>query len=262
MSKLVITDHATSYTNTIGPNSALRFRQSELLIPCLIRSMHCTYCIADFRLEFNMKINQLARAEMARIPPVNIIRAPVQLDYFKQYQGRISALIGPKRTRQLVNNVLVLMTLGGNDFVNNYYFVPYYVLSRQYILQDFVPFIVSEYKKLLLRLYYLGARRVLVTGIGSQGCVPAELAQHSRNGECEPELQRAVSLFNSQLDDMLIGLNKELGFVIVKIACCGQGPYNGIGVCSPLSKICLNRYVYAFWDTFHPSEKANRLIVD
>ncbi|XP_076945251.1 uncharacterized protein LOC143616256 [Bidens hawaiensis] len=70
MSKLVITDHATSYTTTIGPNSALQFRQSELLIPCLIRSLHCTYCIADFGLDIKMKINQLARAEMAGIPPV------------------------------------------------------------------------------------------------------------------------------------------------------------------------------------------------
>ncbi|XP_076959237.1 GDSL esterase/lipase LTL1-like [Bidens hawaiensis] len=217
---------------------------------------------------------------------VNIVRAPVQLDYFKQYQDRVSALIGQEKTRQLVNTALVLVTLGGNDFVNNYYLVPYSVRSRQYSLQDYVPFIVSEYKKLLSKLYDLGARRVLVTGTGSLGCVPAELAQHSRNGECESELQRAASLFNSQLDYMLIGLNEELGshvfvgvntrkmhndflsnpgaygFVTAKIACCGQGPYNGIGVCTPLSKICLNRDVYAFWDAFHPSEKANRLIVD
>lgn len=61
------------------------------------------------------------------------------------------------------------------------------------------------------RLYDLGARRVLVTGTGPLGCVPAELAQHSRNGECATELQRAASLYNPQLDDMLIGLNRELG---------------------------------------------------
>ncbi|KAJ0550609.1 putative triacylglycerol lipase [Helianthus annuus] len=217
---------------------------------------------------------------------VNIIRAPMQLDYFEQYQQRVSALIGAQKTRQLVNNALVLVTLGGNDFVNNYYLVPLSARSRQYSLQDYVPFIISEYRKLLLRLYNLGARRVLVTGTGPLGCVPAELAQHSRNGECAPELQRAASLFNPQLDDMLIGLNKELGshvfvgvntrkmhndfmsnpgaygFVTSKIACCGQGPYNGIGLCTPLSNVCPNRDAYAFWDAFHPSEKASRLIVD
>ncbi|XP_071734692.1 GDSL esterase/lipase At5g33370-like [Rutidosis leptorrhynchoides] len=217
---------------------------------------------------------------------VNIIRATQQLENFKQYQRRVSALIGPKQTKKLVNDALVLVTLGGNDFVNNYYLVPLSARSRQYSLQDYVPFIISEYRKILLRLHGLGARRVLVTGTGPLGCVPAELAQHSRNGECATELQKAADLYNPQLDDMLTSLNEQLGqhvfvgvntrkmhndfmrdpaafgFVTSKIACCGQGPYNGLGLCTAMSNLCSNRDVYAFWDAFHPSEKANRLIVD
>ena len=61
------------------------------------------------------------------------------------------------------------------------------------------------------RLYELGARRVLVTGTGPLGCVPAELAQRSRNGECSADLQRAAALFNPQLVQMLNQLNSELG---------------------------------------------------
>lgn len=52
------------------------------------------------------------------------------------------------------------------------------------------------------------------------------------------------------------------GFVSAKIACCGQGPYNGLGLCTPLSNLCDNRDLYAFWDAFHPSEKANKIIVE
>ena len=52
------------------------------------------------------------------------------------------------------------------------------------------------------------------------------------------------------------------GFVTSKVACCGQGPYNGVGQCKPLSNLCPNRSIYAFWDAFHPSERANRLIVE
>lgn len=51
------------------------------------------------------------------------------------------------------------------------------------------------------------------------------------------------------------------GFVTSKVACCGQGPYNGIGLCTLASNLCPNRDTYAFWDPFHPSEKANKLIV-
>lgn len=61
------------------------------------------------------------------------------------------------------------------------------------------------------RLYELGARRVLVTGTGPMGCVPAELAMRSRNGECSAELQRAAALFNPQLVNMINGLNREIG---------------------------------------------------
>ncbi|KAI4350127.1 hypothetical protein L6164_010639 [Bauhinia variegata] len=216
---------------------------------------------------------------------VNIIRIFRQLEYFKQYQQRVAGLIGSQRAQQLVNGALVLITLGGNDFVNNYYLVPYSARSRQFALPDYVKYLIPEYKKILQRLYDLGARRVLVTGTGPLGCVPAELAIRGSNGECSAELQRAASLFNPQLEQMLRQLNSELGsdvfiaantremsndfiknpqaygFTTAKVACCGQGPYNGLGLCTPASNLCPDRDVYAFWDPFHPSEKANRLIV-
>jgi len=61
------------------------------------------------------------------------------------------------------------------------------------------------------RLYDLGARRVVVTGTGGLGCVPAELALRGRNGECAEELQRASALYNPQLAEMITQLNSELG---------------------------------------------------
>lgn len=45
------------------------------------------------------------------------------------------------------------------------------------------------------------------------------------------------------------------------MACCGQGPYNGLGPCTPFSNLCPDRSKYVFWDGFHPTERANRLIV-
>ncbi|WCJ43722.1 GDSL esterase/lipase LTL1 [Euphorbia peplus] len=216
---------------------------------------------------------------------LNIIRITKQLQYFQQYQQRLISLIGEEQTQRLVNEALVLMTLGGNDFVNNYYLVPFSARSRQFSLPDYVVYIISEYRKVLLRVYELGARRVLVTGTGPLGCVPAELAMRSRNGECSVELQRAAGLFNPQLVDMINGVNSEIGadvfiaantnqmtmdfvsdpqaygFVTSKIACCGQGPYNGLGLCTPASNLCPNRDIFAFWDAFHPSERANKIIV-
>jgi hypothetical protein len=50
-----------------------------------------------------------------------------------------------------------------------------------------------------------------VTGTGPLGCVPAELALRSTDGQCSAELQRAASLFNPQLVQMLRGLNSRIG---------------------------------------------------
>ncbi|XP_072974771.1 GDSL esterase/lipase At5g33370-like isoform X2 [Typha angustifolia] len=186
----------------------------------------------------------------------NVIRITKQLHYFEQYQQRLSSFVGNKQAKRLVNNALVLITLGGNDFINNYYLLPYSARSREFSLPDYIRYLISEYEKILARLYELGARRVLVTGTGPLGCIPGELAlRRSRNGVCDPELQRVAKQFNPELFQML-------GFVTSKIACCGQGPYNGIGLCTMLSNLCPNRDIYAFWDAFHPSERANRIIVN
>ncbi|WJX80329.1 hypothetical protein P8452_63344 [Trifolium repens] len=218
---------------------------------------------------------------------LNIIRMYRQLDYFEEYQHRVASIIGPARTKKLINKGLVLITVGGNDFVNNYYLVPYSARSRQYSLQDYVKFLIVEYRKLLQRIYDLGARRVIVTGTGPLGCVPAELAMRGTDEDrCDAELQRAATLYNPQLQHMVQGLNKKIGkdifitantalihsdyisnpkaygFNTSRIACCGQGPYNGIGLCTPLSDLCPDRNLYAFWDAFHPSEKANKIIVE
>ncbi|KAK3032176.1 hypothetical protein RJ639_035001 [Escallonia herrerae] len=216
----------------------------------------------------------------------SIIRIFQQLENFQAYQQRVSALIGPERTKQLVNNALVLITLGGNDYVNNYFLAPITARRLQFSLPAYSRYLISEYQKILKRLYDLGARRVLVTGTGPLGCVPAELATRSSNGQCAEEPQRAAALFNPLLVQMIQGLNQDLGsdifvavnaqqmqnnfisnpqqfgFVTSKIACCGQGPYNGVGICTPASNLCPNRKIYAFWDPFHPTEEANKLIVE
>ena len=81
---------------------------------------------------------------------INIISMHRQLEYFQQYQQRVSALIGAEQAKRLVNQALVLITVGGNDFVNNYYLVPFSARSLQYDLPDYVKYLISEYRKLLV----------------------------------------------------------------------------------------------------------------
>ncbi|XP_027350085.1 GDSL esterase/lipase At5g33370-like isoform X2 [Abrus precatorius] len=142
---------------------------------------------------------------------MNIIKMHRQLEYFKEYQRRVASLIGASRTKRLVNQALFLITVGGNDFVNNYYLVVNSTRSRQHPLPEYVTFLISRYRRHLQRLYNLGARRVIVTGTGPLGCAPAELAVRGKNGQCSLELQHAAALYNPQLEQMVLQLNSKIG---------------------------------------------------
>uniref|UniRef100_A0A6N2KI81 GDSL esterase/lipase n=1 Tax=Salix viminalis TaxID=40686 RepID=A0A6N2KI81_SALVM len=177
-------------------------------------------------------------------------------------QGANFASAGIGSSRYGVQFSLVLITVGGNDFVNNYYLLPYSARSRQLSLPKYVRYLILEYRKILMKLYKLGASRVLVTGTGPMGCAPAELAMRGTNGGCSAELQRAASLYNPQLVGMLKGLNKKIGKTVFVAANTQQSHLDFIRLCTVSSDLCPNRNLYAFWDAFHPSEKANRLIVE
>jgi len=68
------------------------------------------------------------------------------------------------------------------------------------------------------RLFDLGARRVLVTGTGPLGCIPAQLATRSLNGDCVNEIQQAAQIFNQLLLQMTKDLNTQLGSDVFIVA--------------------------------------------
>ncbi|CAI0468313.1 unnamed protein product [Linum tenue] len=209
----------------------------------------------------------------------NIIRIPKQLLAFQQYKKKLAAVVGgTKQAEQLVNKGLFLFAVGSADFTDNYFSPPFSARASQYTVPEFVDLLISELSKYLLRLNELGARRMLVIGTSPFACWPAQLA--TRGGECDPELQNAASLFNSQLNRMVQQLNDRFGYVFAvvansaalaidirnnpgaygfietKEACCGQGPYNGLGQCTPASNLCPNRDEFLFWDSIHTTDRA------
>ncbi|KAF3507783.1 hypothetical protein F2Q69_00002969 [Brassica cretica] len=84
------------------------------------------------------------------------------------------------------------------------------IIYSFFIVHDLSIFLLLI-SSLIKKLYELGVRRVLVTGTGAMGCAPAELAQHSRNGECYGALQTAAALFNPRLVDLIASVNAEIG---------------------------------------------------
>ncbi|KAK1401587.1 hypothetical protein POM88_001192 [Heracleum sosnowskyi] len=54
----------------------------------------------------------------------NVISLSQQLEYFKQYKGKLEAKIGKERTNHVITNALFIICAGTNDFIVNYYTVP------------------------------------------------------------------------------------------------------------------------------------------
>ncbi|CAI0468306.1 unnamed protein product [Linum tenue] len=147
----------------------------------------------------------------------NIITMPEQLEAFQRYKDQLAAVVagGREQAERLVNEGVFLVTAGALDFVNNYYRLPFSARASQYTVAEFVDLLISELSKILVRMYELGARRTVVVGAGPFGCWPAILATRGSadDGECDPELQNAAALFDSQLNRLARRLNGRLGGV-------------------------------------------------
>ncbi|CAN1288687.1 GDSL esterase/lipase At4g28780 [Linum perenne] len=157
-----------------------------------------------------------------------------QLDMFLEYKHKVEALVGPAKAQELVSRAVFLVTCGGNDFVNNYFLTPVAPRRAQFTLKDYCGYVISHYKKILLALYGL-------------------------NRDVGTDIFISANAFSLKMD--MIEKPQLYGFKTSKVACCGQGLYNGVGMCTEMSNLCANRDDYVFWDPYHPTEKALRLMV-
>lgn len=62
---------------------------------------------------------------------------------------------------------------------------------------------------LLKRMYNLGARKFVLTGVGLLGCIPSILAQ-SANSRCSEQVNQLVLPFNRNMRAMVNSLNSHL----------------------------------------------------
>lgn len=215
---------------------------------------------------------------------LNVIPLWKELEYYKEYQAKLRAHVGVKKANEIISEALYLMSLGTNDFLENYYIFP----TRR------VHFTVSQYEDFLLgiaenfvrELYALGARKISITGLVPVGCLPLERATNilGHHG-CNDEYNNVALSFNKKLDNVISKLNKDLpnfkalsanaysivndiitrpsayGFEVVEKACCSTGTFEMGYLCSDKNPLtCTDADKYVFWDAFHPTEKTNRIV--
>lgn len=132
-----------------------------------------------------------------------------ELEYYKEYQRKLRGYLGEAKAKILIKEALYLMSLGTNDFLENYYTTP--ARRNQFTVDQYQVFLIGIAKTFVTDLYKLGARKISVGGLPPMGCMPLERTTNLLNGyECLETYNMVALSFNNKLSSLVSSLNKEL----------------------------------------------------
>ncbi|GMY31211.1 GDSL esterase/lipase At5g55050-like [Fagus crenata] len=205
-----------------------------------------------------------------------------QVDYYTTVFEDLKQQLGSSGAQNLLSKSLTAIVIGSNDILG---YFDSSDLRKQNTPQQFVDLMAATLKAQMKRIYNSGARKFVIAGTGAIGCCPSE-RNKNKTEECNEEVNHWSVKYNEGLKSMLQGLKSELkdikysyfdtysvllsfiqnptayGFAEVKSACCGLGNLNAKVACLPIAKYCSNRRDHVFWDLYHPTEAAHRILVD
>ncbi|XP_022158232.1 GDSL esterase/lipase At2g23540 [Momordica charantia] len=219
---------------------------------------------------------------------VNRLGMDIQVDFFNITRKQLDKLLGASKARDYITkNSIFSITVGANDFLNNYLLPVLSIGARISQSPDsFIDDMIAHLRDQLTRLYHLDARKFVVGNVGPIGCIPYQKTINQLNEDQCVDLANKLALqYNAKLKDLLSTLNKNLpsstfvyanvydlvmdlivnydnyGFKTASRACCGNGgQFAGIIPCGPQSSLCTDRSTHVFWDPYHPSEAANLIL--
>ncbi|CAN0900994.1 GDSL esterase/lipase At4g26790 [Linum grandiflorum] len=209
-----------------------------------------------------------------------------QLEYYEEFQGKLRGYLGNDKANEVLREALYLISIGTNDFLENYYMIP--GKSSRYPIGDYQHFLLGIARNFITELHQRGVRKITITGLPPMGCLPLERARNILSGSyCVEEYNTVAKDFNKKLNEVVKDLNKKLpatkavlsspydivmemienpshfGFKNAEKACCGTGLLEMSYMCNKRNPFtCSDASEYIFWDAFHPTEKTNKIVAD
>ncbi|KAJ0028061.1 GDSL esterase/lipase At5g03820-like [Pistacia vera] len=214
----------------------------------------------------------------------NSISLTQQLRYYREYQTKIVNLVGKEKANPIFSGAIHLFSAGSSDFIQNYYINP--LINRIYSPARFSDMLMNSYSTFVQNLYGLGVRRLGVTNLPPIGCLPAAITLYGAgSNQCVARLNQDATSYNTKLNSTsqslvnklpglklvvfdiyqplldMINSPSDSGFFESRRACCGTGTLETSVLCNSRSiGTCSNATNYVFWDGFHPSEAANKVL--
>ncbi|XP_058210586.1 GDSL esterase/lipase At2g04570-like [Rhododendron vialii] len=132
-----------------------------------------------------------------------------ELEYYKDYQKKLKAYLGEGKAKQTLAQAPYVMSLGTNDFLENYYTLP--DRWSQYNIDQYQVFLIGIAKKFIENLYGLGARIISLGGLPPMGCLPLERTTNFMGGnECMQSYNIVAMAFNARLTSSVASSSPEL----------------------------------------------------
>lgn len=113
---------------------------------------------------------------------------------------------GAGKATQLLSEALYLISVGTNDFLENYYALP--LRSAVYSVEEYQNFLLVKAKNFITDLYNLGARKISVAGLPPMGCLPYERTKHF--SICINKYNLVAIEYNVKLQQLVRMLNQDL----------------------------------------------------
>ncbi|KAJ8650852.1 hypothetical protein MRB53_003875 [Persea americana] len=216
-----------------------------------------------------------------------VIPVSRQLEMFRQYISRLQGIVGEQEASKIINNGLILMSVGTNDFLFNFYDIPTRRSVFNYTISGYQDFLLQRLQGMIKEIHQLGGRKFGIAGLAPIGCIPLQISAKFRgqsNRTCVDDQNSDAVVYNSKLQKVLPELQASLpgsilayidlhdpavdlftnrqkyGFVEVMKGCCGTGLMEMGPLCNKWTSQCTDRSKYLFWDAVHPSEAAYRPI--
>jgi len=82
---------------------------------------------------------------------------------YKEYQDRLNQYLGEQKVKETASEAVYLISIGTNDFLENYYMLPTTRLEYS-MVQQFEDHLVGVSKKFIESIYSLGARKISLGG--------------------------------------------------------------------------------------------------
>ncbi|CAL5394000.1 unnamed protein product [Camellia sinensis] len=118
-----------------------------------------------------------------------------ELGYYKEYQNKLRAYLGEQKANETLTKALYVMSLGTNDFLENYYTLP--KRRSHYNIDQYQVLLIGIAKKFFKSLYGLGARKISLGGLPPMGCLPLERTTNVKGGnECVQSYNVVAMNFN------------------------------------------------------------------